>query len=88
MEYPLLQGPAGLHSPLSRGLPAERNSAVYVLGRDFAYEKVDDQRMAYRGLRTTLEDVFVSLRGDHQLANGALALSAAECCLPSRLCLG
>ena len=54
------------------------DSPVYVMGRDFSYEKKGPQSMSYSGLSLRLNDVFVNLKGDHQLANAAIALCAAE----------
>jgi dihydrofolate synthase/folylpolyglutamate synthase len=34
--------------------------------------------MSYSGLSSRLNDIFVNLKGDHQLANAAIALCAAE----------
>lgn len=56
----------------------ERGSPLYVLGRDFFYEKTGDRTMTYKGLGQRLDDVFVNLHGDHQLANSAIALMTAE----------
>jgi len=54
------------------------DSPVYVMGRDFSYEKKGPQIMSYSGLSSRLNDIFVNLKGDHQLANAAIALCAAE----------
>lgn len=57
---------------------AADSSTVYACGEDFSYAKTGDQLMTYEGLHMHLEDVRVGLRGDHQLANGAVALGAGE----------
>jgi dihydrofolate synthase / folylpolyglutamate synthase len=57
---------------------ATGKSRVLVLGEDFSYKKLDDQLMSYQGLQLNLEQIHVGLPGDHQLANAALALCAAE----------
>ena len=54
------------------------DSPVYVMGRDFSYEKKGRQSMSYSGLSSRLNDIFVNLKGDHQLANAAIVLCAAE----------
>jgi dihydrofolate synthase/folylpolyglutamate synthase len=54
------------------------DSPVYLMGRDFSYEKKGTQHMSYSGLSARLDDVFVNLKGDHQLANAATALCTAE----------
>jgi dihydrofolate synthase/folylpolyglutamate synthase len=51
---------------------------VYVAGRDFSYEKKGIQRMSYSGLSMRLDDIYVNLKGDHQLANASIALCAGE----------
>jgi dihydrofolate synthase/folylpolyglutamate synthase len=53
-------------------------SPVYALGRDFAHEKKESQTISYAGLSMKLDDVCVNLKGDHQLANAAIALCASE----------
>jgi dihydrofolate synthase / folylpolyglutamate synthase len=65
-----------------------RESPVYVLGKDFSYEKSDDQRLSYRGLSRHLHDLYVNLQGDHQLVNGAIALCAIECLSAAGLSVG
>jgi dihydrofolate synthase/folylpolyglutamate synthase len=57
-------------------------SPVYVLGAGFGYERRAPQVMSYAGLSMRLDNVFVNLKGDHQLVNGALALCAAELLKP------
>ncbi len=56
----------------------ELHCKTYILNRDFFYEKTGEQKLAYRGIKENLGDVFVNLYGDHQLTNCALALCAAE----------
>jgi len=51
---------------------------LHVLGEAFSYSGKGRQTMSYRGLRTSLDDVSVPLRGDHQLFNTALALCVLE----------
>jgi len=61
------------------GEVAERlESPVYSLGRNFFYEKTGEQVMSYQGPSRTLKGVRVNLKGDHQLANGAVALCAVD----------
>jgi dihydrofolate synthase / folylpolyglutamate synthase len=55
-----------------------RTSPLSLLGADFSYVKAGEQRMSYRGLACQFDDIFVNLRGDHQLLNGAVALCATE----------
>ncbi|OPY79610.1 MAG: Folylpolyglutamate synthase [Syntrophorhabdus sp. PtaU1.Bin153] len=53
-------------------------SPVYALGTDFGFKRQTAQVMSYTGPSMGLENVFVNLKGDHQLVNGTLALCAAE----------
>lgn len=79
---PVVTGATGEALRVIRKKGADR-SKVLVLGEDFSYEKVDDQRMSYKGLQWDLKEVHVGLRGDHQLGNAALALCTAEVLLQS-----
>jgi dihydrofolate synthase / folylpolyglutamate synthase len=76
---PVVTGADGAALRVIENVAAEKESSVYALGRDFSYRKSLDRHMAYQGLAMGLENVHVNLRGDHQLANAALALSASEC---------
>jgi dihydrofolate synthase/folylpolyglutamate synthase len=53
-------------------------SPVYALGRDFSHEKKESQTVSYAGFSMKLDDVYVNLKGDHQLSNAAIALCATE----------
>ncbi|MBA4418789.1 MAG: bifunctional folylpolyglutamate synthase/dihydrofolate synthase [Syntrophus sp. (in: bacteria)] len=75
---PVITGAEGLPMGIVDDIAKAKKSLVYALNRDFFYEKEMDQRMSYRGIGMRLDDVFVSLRGDHQFANSAIALCAAE----------
>lgn len=55
-----------------------KGSPIYMLGRDFSYEKTNDQHMSYSGRSIKVDDIFVNLRGDHQLANAAVAACVVE----------
>jgi len=54
------------------------DAPVYVLGRDFSVNRIDRDGFAYRGILTTLNDLRLGLRGEHQVANAALALAGIE----------
>jgi dihydrofolate synthase/folylpolyglutamate synthase len=56
----------------------DSGSPVYAMGRDFSYEKRGIQSMLYAGLSMQCDNVYVNLKGDHQLANAAIALCASE----------
>lgn len=53
-------------------------SSYYQLGRDFICTPAPHGRVDYRGITSTLTNIRLGLRGDHQAANAALALAAAE----------
>ena len=53
-------------------------SPVYSLWRNFSYEKTGEQAMSYWGPSRALEGIRVNLKGDHQLANSAVALCAVD----------
>ncbi len=78
-HVPVITGAQGVGGHIINEAARERECPVYGLGKDFSFEKVADQHMAYRGLEKRFDDVFVGLRGDHQLTNGAMALCTAEC---------
>jgi dihydrofolate synthase / folylpolyglutamate synthase len=76
---PVVTGAEGVGLRVIEDAARDKGTPVYALGRDFAYRKTADRQMTYEGLGRKLERVDVSLRGDHQLANGALAFCASEC---------
>jgi dihydrofolate synthase / folylpolyglutamate synthase len=51
---------------------------LYALGEAFNYVKKSDQWMSYSGIGTSIDDLSVALRGDHQLFNAALAVCVTE----------
>jgi len=76
---PVVTGADGLSLEVIEETARGADSTVYALGRDFRFGKEGDQLMAYDGMKRQIDNLFVNLRGDHQLMNGALALAAAEC---------
>jgi dihydrofolate synthase/folylpolyglutamate synthase len=75
---PVITACEGISEKIIEDRAKELQCQAYTLKRDFSYEKTDDQRLAYKGIRRNFNDIFVNLYGDHQLANCALALCAAE----------
>ena len=75
---PVVTGARDNAREVIEGIAGGCESPVHVLGGDFRYERRTDQVMSYTGLSMKLDNVFVNLKGDHQLANGALALCAVE----------
>ena len=75
---PVVTGAADIPLSIIDEVAKRLESPVYSLGRNFLYEKTGEQVMSYRGPSRTLEGVRVNLKGDHQLANGAVALCAVD----------
>jgi dihydrofolate synthase/folylpolyglutamate synthase len=75
---PMVTGCEGISQEIIEDRAKELQCQLYTLNRDFTYEKTGDQTLAYKGINRNLRNVFVNLYGDHQLANCALALCAAE----------
>ena len=75
---PIITACEGISEKIIEDRAKELHCQAYTLNRDFFYEKINDQRLAYKGISRNFGDVFVNLFGDHQLANCALALCAAE----------
>jgi|YelNatPaOPRAMG01_1025707.scaffolds.fasta_scaffold23869_2 dihydrofolate synthase/folylpolyglutamate synthase len=57
-----------------------RAAKLFCVGRDIKIQKEQGGFFTYRGLDRNLRGVRLSLRGDHQRSNAALALAAAEIC--------
>jgi dihydrofolate synthase / folylpolyglutamate synthase len=75
---PAVTGAEGEALEIIRGSAAAKDSRLYVLGEDFSFRKTGDQMMSYEGVHHTMEGLYVNLKGDHQLANSAVALCALE----------
>lgn len=60
----------------------EKQSKLYLLGRDFRYETVstkeDEQTFHFKGLFRAIPDVTISLNGAHQIENASVALMTLE----------
>jgi dihydrofolate synthase / folylpolyglutamate synthase len=70
---PLVTGVTGVAVPIIAEAPEV--GQVRVIGRDFTYTKRGEQLMSFRDDATDLEHLIIGLRGDHQLANAAVAIS-------------
>ena len=57
-----------------------RRAKLYCLGRDIKIKKQEDGFFTYQGLFRNMKNLTISLRGEHQLSNAALALAAIELC--------
>ena len=75
---PAVTGAEGEALEIIRRSAAAKDSRLYVLGEDFSFRKTGEQMMSYEGIHHTTEDLYVNLKGDHQLANSAVALCALE----------
>lgn len=56
----------------------ERVTSLRLEGRDFSLERDAEGRLQYRGLARSCADVTVSLQGEHQRHNAALAIACLE----------
>lgn len=77
-RVPVVTGADGIALRIIEETAREHKSPVYLMGRDFMCRKVKEQRCSYSGPGKELPDLFVNLKGDHQLTNAALALCATE----------
>jgi len=75
---PVVTGAQDLPGRIIEETGKMNNSSVYVVGRDFSYEKTGTQVMSYSGLSIKLDDIFINLKGDYQFGNAATALCTAE----------
>jgi dihydrofolate synthase/folylpolyglutamate synthase len=75
---PVVTGAEGIPRRIIEETAKGLDSSLYELNRDFSYEKEKDRMMSYKGLRKSYDDLSISLMGDHQLKNAALALCTAE----------
>lgn len=55
-----------------------RRAKLYRLGCDIKIKKQNDGFFTYQGLNRNLKNLTIPLRGEHQLSNAALALTAIE----------
>jgi len=75
---PVVTGADGSIARIIEQVAERSDSPVYRLGKDFFYTKIDEQRMAYRGLTRTFPSLYVKLKGDHQFVNVSIALCVVE----------
>ncbi len=68
---------------LLRGMAAAAGARNYFLGSDFAVALKNGGFFDYTGLNSTLAELELALRGDHQRRNAALALGALEAARPA-----
>ena len=61
-----------------KNICAERKAKLYRLGADIKIVKQKNSFFAYQGLHRKLSGLTISLQGEHQLANAALAVAAVE----------
>jgi len=75
---PVVSACDGVPQEIIEDKAGKLHSQVYILNRDFSFEKIGEQRLMYKGLNRNIKDVFINLYGDHQLTNCALVLCAVE----------
>ncbi len=61
-----------------KNICVERKAKLYRLGADIKIVKQKNSFFAYQGLHRKLSGLTISLQGEHQLANAALAVAAVE----------
>ena len=75
---PVITGAEGTARQQIEQTAQHLQSPLYQLNKDFSYEKSAARLMSYRGIERRIDDLSLSLMGDHQLKNSALALCAVE----------
>jgi len=58
----------------------QRGASLYRLNHDFRLARQKNGSLLYEGVYSDVKNLTVPLRGEHQLANAALALAAVETC--------
>ncbi|HPR14637.1 MAG TPA: Mur ligase family protein, partial [Smithella sp.] len=58
----------------------QRGASLYRLNHDFRLARQKNGSLLYEGVYSDVKNLTVPLRGEHQLANAALALAAVEMC--------
>ena len=66
-------------SQVLKNICCKRQAQLYCLGSDIKIKKQKNDFFTYRGLYRNLKNLSISLRGEHQLSNAALALATIEC---------
>ena len=56
----------------------EKQAPLYKLGADFSFHKKGTDRFYYRGIKESLDDLMLNLRGSHQFYNASLAIAVME----------
>ncbi|MCX8021299.1 MAG: bifunctional folylpolyglutamate synthase/dihydrofolate synthase [Syntrophorhabdaceae bacterium] len=75
---PLVTGVTGVPKDVIEETCSKLDTRMYLLHRDFEYKRTGDGLFTYKGLYNTYENLRISLMGDHQIENGAVALCAIE----------
>lgn len=65
---------------LLREICLQRGASLYRLNHDFRLTRQKNGSLLYEGVCGNVKNLTVSLQGEHQLANAALALAAVEIC--------
>ena len=85
---PLVTGCSGAAGDVVEAKARSLHSKVYILGRDFSFQKEGDNRLLYEGIDGKSRPVYVNLIGDHQLTNCAVALCASQVLAPYGFAVG
>ncbi|MCS7280531.1 MAG: bifunctional folylpolyglutamate synthase/dihydrofolate synthase [Desulfobacterota bacterium] len=77
-ETPCVTGTKGVALKVIKDVAKQKNAPLYILGRDFSFQRKNEKVMEYKGLRWHLPNLYINLLGDHQFFNTALALCVLE----------
>jgi len=73
---PVITGAHGIALDVIKKRAMELESPVFSKDFEFSFKKTKEQTFNFSFLDTVYEDVFVNLKGDHQLFNASLAICA------------
>ncbi|MCX7857557.1 MAG: bifunctional folylpolyglutamate synthase/dihydrofolate synthase [Deltaproteobacteria bacterium] len=77
-NVPVVTGTKGISQKIISQVAREKSAPLYVLGKDFSFEKVRERQMNYMGINWKIDNLYINLLGDHQFFNTSLALCALE----------
>ncbi len=75
---PVVSGVMGKAHRIIIDKAKKTSSDVFVIQKDFNYEKAEDGKFSYSGIFNSINNLTSSLAGEHQMTNSAIALAAAE----------
>ncbi len=77
-NVPAVSGVTGEENKIIIDKAAKTGSDLFVIGKDFNYEKTEGKKFSYTGIYNSIRDLSSNLAGDHQMNNSAIALAGAE----------